>query len=63
MTIIIPCVGSPMVGDALPVICASSLVARDDALAIGVDSLVARVTAPNHAKIHKLVTLVCGLPT
>ena len=51
-----------MVGDALPVIGASSLVAKDDALTISVDGLVARDPAPNHAKIHKLVTLVYGLP-
>ena len=42
---------------------ASGLVARDDALTIGVDGPVARDTAPNHAKIHKLVTLVYVLPT
>ena len=51
-----------MARDALSVIGPSSLMARDDALTIGVDGLVARDPAPNHAKIHKLITLVYGLP-
>lgn len=63
LTIITPRVGSLVVGDASPVIGASGLVAKDDALTIIIDGPVARDTTPNHAKIHKLVTLVYGLPT
>ena len=52
-----------MVGDASLVIGASGLVTRDDTLTIDVDGPIARDAAPNHAKIHKLVTLVYSLPT
>lgn len=43
--------------------CVDCPVARDKAPTIDVDCPVARDTAPNNAKIHKLVTLVYGLPT
>ena len=46
------CVGSPVAGDASPMIGASDLVSIDDALMIGVNGPVARDAAPNHTKIH-----------